>query len=174
MSDLLDLRPPEPQAADEPVPAVLSFGPEVLSWTVEHAPTERERNRERILMGSAVVIGGLVSWWQASWLTFAVVLLGVAAWELHGQFSSSHTVAVDDKGVVVDGYRHRYEHLHSFDMHGMPDGSARLSIKTTRWHLPHLHVPLGDQDPEDVRALLSRYLLQDEHRIPLLDYFLKK
>jgi hypothetical protein len=176
MSDILDLKNiPEELPVDDDVPSVATLaGGESLSWTVEHQLTDRERTREYMLLGGAVLLGGVASWWQSSWLTFVVVVMGVIAWELHNRLPTTHRIDIDHKGVTVDGYRHRYEHLHSYDMHTMPDGTARLSVKTTRWHLPQMHIPLGDQDPQQVHALLSNYLLQDEHRIPLVDYFIKK
>lgn len=172
-----DVIAPESQETDtqsEPMLVGLFSGPETVSWNIEHQRTERGRSREYMLLVGALLLGALVSWWQASWLTFIVVLLGAAAWELHNRLPVSHSVKIDGKGVSVDGYRHEYGKLHSYDLHAMPDGTTHVSIKTKRWHLPHLHLALGEQSPEDVDALLSRYLLQDEHKIPLLEWFLKR
>jgi hypothetical protein len=185
MDKVLDLKHPEGLAdtfEDEPVqeistggqlPSLLS-GPEVVAWKVEHALTDRARMREYMLLAGFLVAGGAVAWWQASWLTFAVIVLGCAAWELHNRYPSPHHVHIDDKGIDVDGYRHRYEHLHSYDLHSMPDGSTHLSIRTTRWHSPHLHISLGEQEVEQVHAVLSRYLAEDDHKIPLMEWWLKR
>lgn len=178
---MLDLTPPEQLPVQEVVPespaaflTALLTKPENISWSFEHKQTERQRMREYMFLAVTALTGGLVSWWQSSWLTLIVVFLGIIAWELHNRLPSGHRIDIDDKGVSVDGYRHRYQHLHSYDIHNMPDGSIHLSIMTSRWHLPQMHLPLGDQDHQQVDALLSRYLLRDEHKIPLLDYLIKK
>ena len=185
MVDMLDVTHPAPthepepevpqeEVAQEPQSTQLFTGPESLAFTVSHVATPRERSRGYMMLGAIVTVGTAVAWWQASWLTFAVMAVGAAAWELHNRFPGAHEVRIDHKGVTINGHRHDYHHLHSFDMHTMPDGSARLSVKTRRWHLPHLHLPLGEQDPQEVHALLSQYLLEDDHRIPLMDYWMKQ
>jgi len=167
-----EVQEPTPEA--EPVLASFFSTPETAAWTIEHQRTERGRSREYMFLAGVAITGGLISWWQSSWLTCAVIVLGIAAWELHSRLPSTHRVEIDAKGISINGYRHEYARLHSYDIHAMPDGSTHLSIKTTRWHIPHLHLALGDQDPGEINAVLSRYLLQGEHKIPLLEWFLKR
>jgi hypothetical protein len=179
MDKVLDLKNPEPQQEPEPIPSgdvlgSLFSAPEPISWEASHQPSERERSREYVFLGAVAAVGGVVAWWQSSWLTIGVIAAGVIAWELHNRFPTTHRIELTDRGLSVDGHQHRYEHLHSYDIHEMSDGTRHVSIQTARWHLPHMRIPLGQQDASEVDALLSRYLAKEEHKIPLLDWFMKK
>lgn len=177
MSDVIDLKNPEVTAEVQVTPEsfpISADGFAGASWTADHAPSPREKFRERVLLAGLLILGGAVAYWQKSWMTAAVMVLGAIAWELHNFFPRTHRVHIDDTGVTIDDHKHHHERLASYDIHTMPDGSVRLSLMTRQWHLPYLHIPLGEQDPAQVEAVLSRYVIRGEHRIPLMDYFTKK
>lgn len=171
MANVLDLKPtaPEPEPSSElfTVPDI-----EPVEWKAHHPLPSRARRYA--LMGTLALVGAGVAWWQTSALTFVVVLLGLATWEISERYARPITVHLDEGGLTVDGERYPATRLSSFDIHQMPDGTSELSIATTAWHSRRLRLHLGEQDPEHVRAILSGIVPEEEHPIPLLDWWLRK
>lgn len=78
------------------------------------------------------------------------------------------TYRLTDKGLIVKNRLYPYKQMDSFWIHTEP-WFYRLSLKSDRWFLPHILVPLGETDPEEVRKYLDNFLPEEEHEISLLD-----
>jgi hypothetical protein len=148
--------------------------PRTVAWEAHHPLSGTARMRHYYLLGGLVALGVLVAWWQASFLVFVVVLLGAGALEVSERWSKPTAVAIDEHGVAVDGRHHAHADLASFDIHTMPDGTVELSVQTSKWHAPHMRLPLGEQDPTEVRAVMAQYVPEGRHKIPLWDYLIRK
>lgn len=202
MSNVLDLKNPPEASADDttdvvtPVEALTVSGPSApalmgldeltaltlaataaprtLEWEAHHPLSESARRRHYYLLGALVVIGGVIAFWQSSFLAFVAVLLGAVALEVRERFGKPVRVAIDERGVAIDGRHHAHADLASFDVHTMPDGTVELSLHATKWHAPHMRLPLGEQDPAEVRTVMSQYVPEDRHAIPLWDSFIRR
>jgi hypothetical protein len=202
MSNVLDLKnPPEANADDTtdvvtPVEALtisepsnlatLGFdelaaltlagtsAPRTIAWEAHHPLSGTARMRHYYLLGALVIVGGAIAFWQSSFLVFVVVLLGAGALEVKERWGKPTSVAIDEQGIAIDGRHHPHADLASFDVHTMPDGTVELSLHTSKWHAPHVRLPLGDQDPAQVRTVLAQYVPEARHPIPLWDYLIRK
>lgn len=148
--------------------------PRTIAWEADHTLQGAARRKHYILLGALTAFGGLVALWQTSLTGFLVVLAGVGALEARQRWSKQVRVAVDEHGIEIDGHHYPHADLASFDIHTMPDGAMELSLYSGRWHIPHLRLPLGEQDHEEVRAVLTQYIPEGRHSIPLLDYLIRK
>lgn len=185
MTNILDLKHPDPAAPAEP--AAIEFdgdalaldagaliGPESLEWEARGTLTPNGRYRHYLTLTGFAIVGGAVSFWQASWFTLLVIVLGLAAWELQERLGKPVRVRVDERGVHLDGHRYPHSELTSFDVHEMADGTAELSLATRRWHSAHLRLSLGEQNPNDVRSLLARHVPEEQHGLSLVDWLIKR
>jgi hypothetical protein len=145
-----------------------------VEWEARHTLSDAGRYRHYLVLAGFAVVGGAVSWWQASWLTFLTIVLALAAWELHERFGKPVRVRVDETGVSIDEEHFPHASLSSFDLHQMPDGSAELSLSTRRWHSANLRLPLGGQDPYEVRNALLHYVAEERHGVHFVDWLIKK
>ena len=145
-----------------------------IAWEADHTLQGGAVRKHYILLGTLAAVGGLVALWQASLTGFLVTLAGIGALEARQRWSKPMRVAVDEHGIGIDGHHYPHADLASFDIHTMPDGEMELSLHSARWHLPHLRLPLGAQNHEEVRVVLSQYIPEGRHPIPLLDYLIRK
>ncbi len=185
MSNVLDLKNPQAmpeEAEDAPmdVEALTALAmasampPKAIAWEAHHPLSHASRRRHYSILGVFVAIGAAVAWWQSSPLVLLAVVLGTGALEVRERWGGPVRVAIDDHGVIIDGRRHPHASLASFDIHMMPDGTKELSLHSSHWYLPHMRLPLGDQNPDDVHAALLQYIPKDHHAIPLWDSFVRK
>jgi hypothetical protein len=181
MDNVLNLKEPQsleevqeesaPETAEEVVETIL--GPEAVSWQASYPPHETRMRKRYIAFGVFALAGGAVAIWQSSILMGVLVIVGIAAWEIHERFAQPVSVVLDAHGLSVNGHQYTHPELVSFDIHTMPDGGADLSVKTERRSIPVLKLPLGDQDQEVVRAVFSRYVPYERHPISRIDYWMR-
>jgi hypothetical protein len=151
-----------------------TLGPDELSWDA-HAPYSGVAHKRRKLLAWGLVGAGLLTAaLQASWSTGLVVLAGVGAWILHGRIAAPSKVHLNQRGCTIDGHHIPHAHLASFDIHEMRDGSVHLSLRTTARLSRYIHIPLGNQNPDEVHALLSRFVPEETHPVPLWESWMRK
>ena len=180
MSTLLDLKNIEPVEEEQELepevddsPSFLAV-PETVSWEAIRVVSDVVHRRRRMIIAVVAVLGAIIAFWQSSWLTFLAITLGLGAWEISDRYIHPVRASLDQHGLMLDGRHYAHTELTSFDIHRMPDEAYELSLKTKHWHVPHLRIPLGEQDPEEIYALLSQYVTNERHAVPLLDYWLRK
>lgn len=151
-----------------------SHSPKTIAWDADHTLQGNARRKHYYMLVALVVAGGLIALWQTTLTGFLVMLAGVGALEARQRWGKPVTVAVDEHGIEVDGTHYPHADVISFDIHTMPDGAMELSLHSGRWSMPHLRLPLGDQNHEEVRAVLTQYIPAGRHPIPILDYLIRK
>lgn len=168
--------PTDPMTIDELTAMTLSatIAPRTISWEADHTLQGTARRKHYILLAALTAVGGLVALWQASFTGFLVILAGVGALESRQRWGKPVHVAVDEHGIGIDGHHYPHADVASFDIHTMPDGAMELSLHSGKWHMPHLRLPLGEQNHEEARAVLSQYIPEGRHPIPLVDYLIRK
>jgi hypothetical protein len=182
-TSLHDLHPPErPADIEEPTPEPIMHDTELFlgsvlgsseaEWEAHHPLSPRSRRRQYILEGIAAVLGVAIAWWQSSWLILFMVIFAIAAWELRERFSKPVRVRVDAQGMTIDDYHYPHATLSSFDLHRTAEDRVELSVAIDQWPTSTMRVPLGDQDPDEVHAILSRYIPHALHEVPLVDRLL--
>jgi hypothetical protein len=73
---------------------------------------------------------------------------------------------VNDRGIVVNDVLYPFLTLHSFWIeHNHPE--PKILIKSQKFFMPFISVPIDEVNPEEVRAILLRYIAETEHIEPL-------
>lgn len=151
-----------------------AMGPDEVAWEA-HVPYSGEAHaRRRYLAWGIVGTGLLTAVLQASWSTGLVVLAGVGAWMLRERLAAPAKVHIGPRGITIDGHHTPHAQLASFDIHELRDGSLHLSIRTDARLSRQIHLPLGEQDPAEVHALLSRFVPEETHAVPFWEWWMRK
>ena len=102
---------------------------EETAWKMSVKPDEFERRKEHALLGTLGAIGIGVAIWSGSFALIGIVALTVLVWEVHHRTHHEADVHMGNHGVTVNGHRHAYDKLKSFNIQQLPDDSWHLSIK---------------------------------------------
>ena len=62
-----------------------------------------------------------------------------------------------------------YNTLKSFWIHYDPPFKKELVIQSEKMFMPHIKIPLGDTDPNDIREILLKFLKEKEYEESLID-----
>jgi len=75
-------------------------------------------------------------------------------------------VEINSKGVRVDDMVFPFAHIHAFALSTESNHPA-LVLTMNKLLMPHILIPLGDMEPEDIRTLLSPKLPEDHYEEPI-------
>ncbi|MEK7480850.1 MAG: hypothetical protein AAB604_01980 [Patescibacteria group bacterium] len=81
------------------------------------------------------------------------------------------TIKFDGQGMMIESRRYPYQELTSFWIRYEPPFVKEISILTKQTLLPSLRIPLGNENPAEIRAFLLRFLpekIQEESLIEVL------
>lgn len=143
-----------------------------LSWeTVEYLHTDKTVDWYWIV--------GIIS---VSFAIIAVILNNVifAVLIIVGSFTLSLfaskkpeivSVHIDNLGITFGKVHYTYSNLESFWVETR-DNLPRVLIKTKRTFMPYVVIMIEDENPNEIKHILSGHLREEEHSEPLLEKIL--
>jgi len=147
----------------------------LLSWKTQEF--EQQKKGPMWFVVFAVVVVGLIFlafWWKAFtmmvFLILAVFLIIIYA------LKEPRTVifSITPLGVDIDNVMYKYSDMSSFWIFYEPPEIKELNIKLTRGFFPHLSIPLGKTDPNDIRKILLEYLPEKKEKLSVADGIARK
>jgi hypothetical protein len=66
------------------------------------------------------------------------------------------------QGIMVDSIIYPYADLESFWIFYEPPDFKVISLKHKKPYLPHIQIPLGEEDPMEIRKILMELLTETE------------
>ena len=139
----------------------------LISWNAyEHTYTEKGSEwywSVGIITVTAAVLAVIFSN-----LIFAIFLLvGGFALAIHASKKPNIVeYSINDRGVVIGDRLYPFLELESFWIeheHHEP----HILIKSQKFFMPYLHIPIDEVNPEDVRTVLLKYIAETEHAEPV-------
>ncbi|MES2471070.1 MAG: hypothetical protein V4526_02460 [Patescibacteria group bacterium] len=80
---------------------------------------------------------------------------------------------INDRGIIIGDTLYPFLDLESFWIdHNHP--APHILIKSHKFFMPYLHIPIDEVDPEDVRKILLTYIAETKHEEPFLLKVLEK
>jgi len=81
---------------------------------------------------------------------------------------------IDEKGVEIDDRLHEFDSLRSFWIFYNPPDEKELSLRSKKTFLPYVRIPLADENPNEIRKFLLKFLPERRHRESLIDVWMKR
>jgi len=78
-------------------------------------------------------------------------------------------LAITPKGLKIDKTLYVFDNLRSFWIFYEPPLIKELSVRSKKMIMPYIKVPLGEQNPVEIRRLLLKYLPEKKHKESLID-----
>jgi len=79
------------------------------------------------------------------------------------------SLAITPQGVKVERTLYTYENLRSFWLFYDPPEIRELSLRSKKTVMPYIRIPLGEQDPVEIRQMLIKYLPEKKHQESITD-----
>ncbi len=78
-------------------------------------------------------------------------------------------LAITPKGIKIEKTLYSFENLRSFWLFYDPPEVKELSLRSKKSIMPYIKLPLGEQDPIEIRQVLIKYLPEKKHKESLTD-----
>ena len=80
----------------------------------------------------------------------------------------------NELGISIDNQPYSYKELKSFWIEYALGDIKELSLESKKWYLPYIKISIENQNPMELRAMLSNFLPEKEHEVSLIDLFAQK
>lgn len=115
----------------------------------------------------------------AIWLknyTFAIIIpLAFFCLYIYGTKTPKKiSFSISHRGVIIDKTIYTYDNLKSFWIFYDPPRLKKLCLHGKKTFMPAISIPLAEQNPTQIRALLLKYLPEVEQEESILDILMEK
>jgi len=145
------------------------------TWkTFEHEKSEKSREWYIIIsfILFAIIIYALFTDNPIMAITF--ILIGITGYLQLTKEPKEMTFKITSNGVQAGKELYEYDNMYSFWIFYEPEEHKKhISLHTKAEILPYVHIPLGDEDPVELRKMLLEYLPEEKHNERFIDTFEK-
>ena len=158
---------------------MLSYPPEVLDAMIAsqdvfvwEAPLfERHERSKRWYLFMSLIALALTGYaiWTANFPFAFIILLAAIIMVIAGNKQPDQVlIQIGENGVVWNGTFHPFQEIQTFGIVYQPPGVKVLYLEKNNLLKPRLRIPLGEQNPLEIREHLKQYVredldLRDEH-----------
>ena len=81
---------------------------------------------------------------------------------------------IDERGVEIDGKLYEFDTLSSFWVFYNPPEQKEISFRSKRTFLPYVRISLDDENPNEIRKFLLKFLPEKRHSESLIDIWMRR
>jgi hypothetical protein len=81
---------------------------------------------------------------------------------------------INEKGMEFDGRLHDFDTLRSFWLFYNPPEEKELSFRSKKTFFPYIKIPLAEQNPNEIREFLLKFLPEKRHRESIIDIWMRR
>jgi len=81
---------------------------------------------------------------------------------------------IDERGVEIDNKLYDFDDLKSFWVFYNPPEEKDISFRSKRSFLPYIRIPLGKENPNEIRKFLLKFLPEKRHSESVVDIWMRK
>jgi len=141
-----------------------------LAWRAPEFETF-ERDRKWYFYITAILIAIIAYAIFTNGLVMAItfILIGVVGYVYIEKDPRILDFMLTKDGVVAGREIYDFDNIQSFWVFYEEDGLRVISLHTQSYLVPFIHIPIGDQDPTEIRKILLEYIPEEEHKPGMMD-----
>ena len=141
-----------------------------LKWTAPEF-TQYSKSKSWFIV-AGLIAGGLFLWALLTKNLLLALLIGLSYFSITVfalKKPRQINLAIIAKGIKIDKTLYEFDNLKSFWIFYEPPQVKELSLRSKKTIMPYIKIPLGEQNPVEVRRLLLKYLPERKHKESLID-----
>jgi len=135
---------------------------------------EVQAKSQRWLFWTALLILAIVAWalyTNSPVMAITFILIGVSGYIFINKKPKVIRFAITEDGLVAGNEIYDYYDIKSFWIFYEPGEIKAVSLILKGKLIPYLHIPLGEEDPLEIRELLLKYLPEERQNLSPVDKF---
>jgi len=81
---------------------------------------------------------------------------------------------INERGVEIDNRLYDFDALRSFWVFYNPPEEKEISFRSKKTFFPYIRIPLADQNPNEIREYLLKFLPEKKHAESLIDIWMRR
>lgn len=141
-----------------------------LEWTAPEFEYYKKSKSWFITIG--VIATGLFIWaiFSKNFIfAFLIILSCFSVTAFAFKRPNTLNLTITPKGIKINKTFYTFDSLRSFWVFYEPPLIRELSIRSQKTIMPYIKIPLGEENPVEVRRLLLKYLPERKHKESLID-----
>ena len=131
-----------------------------------HYPKSKEWSRRVIIIGGIVFLLALIS---KNFLFALFIAIATFVFLVLATLPPRHVdFEITEKGIRVGSTLYLFHSLQSFWMR-KDEHPPKLVLKSEKFFIPYIIIPLGDTNPDEVKNYMLKYLKEDVHEKDLIE-----
>ena len=142
----------------------------IKSWQAKEFEKKEKSKAWFIGLGVVFLALTIFALWQGSYTTIILfILMGIVVYIYSLKEPQSLNYSITPQGVKIEDKLYEFDEIDSFWVFYDPPEVKYISLKTESHLGQNVHIPLGDEDPNEIRDLLDRFLPEEKQEESLAD-----
>lgn len=126
---------------------------------------KKEKNTRLVLILYLIVFGLVIFslFTDNIFMAIIFILFAVIFYFLSNKEPENYTFGITSDGVFAQDHIYEFSSLENFWIFFNPEGKKELSLKSKKFFMPYVSIPLGSADPVKIRKILINFLPETEH-----------
>jgi len=135
-----------------------------------------EKNKSWFVVpGIIAIILGIVALLIDNILLLVLVLLGFFNFYIYAKKEPKIVkFKINERGLEIDEKLHDFDSLRSFWVFYDPPAEKEISFRSKKTFFPYIRIQLDEQNPNEIRKYLLRFLPEKRHKESLIDLWMRR
>jgi len=137
---------------------------------------KKEKTKSWFIVPAIITIGlGLFALFTENFLFLIAIILAFLIFYIYANKEPRIIkFKIDEKGIEIDERLHDFDSLRSFWLFYNPPEEKELSLRSRRTFLPYIRIPIADENPNEIRKFLLKFLPEKRHRESIVDIWMRR
>lgn len=154
----------------ENITANRRIGQIILHWQApEYESYERDRRWYTLMALALIAVIAYALFTNSPLMAITFILIGIIEYIYVSREPELLDFAITEKGILAGREIYEFEQINSFWIFYEPSAIKSLSLFTKGKLLPYIHIPLHEENPEEIRDILVKYISEKKQEPRLAD-----
>jgi hypothetical protein len=146
-----------------------------FEWQAPEFETKKKTNSWFIIPAIITIILGIIAFATDNLLFLLLILLAFFTFYIYAKKEPRIiNFKINERGIEVDGKIHQFESLRSFWVFYDPPTEKEISFRSKKTTFPYIRIPLAEQNPNEIRKYLLKFLPEKHHKESLVDIWMRR
>jgi len=137
---------------------------------------KKDKNKSWFVLPAIItIILGIIAVATDNILFLVLILLGFFIFYIYAKKEPRIVkFKINEKGFEIDEKLHDFSSIRSFWMFYNPPTEKEISLRSRKTSSPYIKIPLANQNPNEIRKYLLKFLPEKRHKESLIDVWMKR
>lgn len=146
-----------------------------FEWKAPEYDKKEKTKSWFIIPAIITIVLGLIALFTENILFLIFIILAFFVFYIYAQKEPRIIkFKINEKGIEIDNKFHDFDSLQSFWLFYNPPEEKELSLRSRRTFLPYIRIPLADENPNEIRKFLLKFLPEKRHRESIIDIWMRR